>query len=331
MSSSSKLDYLSKYYSSSSAAAADHYAEKGQKKEKKKKRSRSENQSTAGTLQIIDDQSDMLPRPLIHRDRFQKMEKEENESLHRRKRFDSSDSESELNETEEDGPLVVQLDNRSSDVQLPQTMNPQLHKHHHHHSKKQRRYDSDDDDAADEKRGQQQTQNDTVYRDKQGKKLNIKDEQDKHQKQVQESLELQQKQKILLNMGGAQKALIEARSTEFKDIQQSSFARGIDDEQLEDWRRNQVRDGDPMASYMSSSKNAASSSSSSKQRNQDTLLQQHPRYKGPTPKPNRFLLPPGYRWDGVDRGNGFEDLVLAKTNVKSQEREDAYKRSTADM
>ena len=56
-----------------------------------------------------------------------------------------------------------------------------------------------------------------------------------------------------------------------------------------------------------------------------------PMYKGPPPKPNRYGIRPGYRWDGIDRGNGFEDRLLGSLHSKGRKKEEAYKWSSADM
>lgn len=56
----------------------------------------------------------------------------------------------------------------------------------------------------------------------------------------------------------------------------------------------------------------------------------NPKYQGSS-MPNRFGILPGYRWDGVDRSNGYEKKWFEARNTKKAVEEEAYKWSTADM
>lgn len=61
------------------------------------------------------------------------------------------------------------------------------------------------------------------------------------------------------------------------------------------------------------------------------LFLEKPVYKGPVPPPNRYNIQPGYRWDGVDRSNGYETQLFAKMAEKKATAQMAYKWSVEDM
>ena len=60
------------------------------------------------------------------------------------------------------------------------------------------------------------------------------------------------------------------------------------------------------------------------------LESRKPHFKG-NAVPNRFGIQPGYRWDGVDRSNGYEKAWFARVNKSKATAEESYKWSVEDM
>ncbi|KAG8522190.1 BUD13 [Galemys pyrenaicus] len=159
----------------------------------------------------------------------------------------------------------------------------------------------------------------TVFRDKSGRKRNLKMERLEQRRKAEKDSE---RDELYAQWG---KGLAQSRQQQqnvedaLKEMQKP-LARYIDDEDLDRMLREQEREGDPMANFIK--KNKAKENKNKKER---------PRYNGPAPPPNRFNIWPGYRWDGVDRSNGFEQKRFARLASKKAVEELAYKWSVEDM
>ncbi|KAM4828430.1 BUD13 homolog [Thomomys bottae] len=158
-----------------------------------------------------------------------------------------------------------------------------------------------------------------VFRGKFGRKTNLKLERLEQRRKAEKDSE---RDELYAQWG---KGLAQSRQQQqnvedaIKEMQKP-LARYIDDEDLDRMLREQEREGDPMANFIKKKK--AKESKNKKER---------PRYNGPAPPPNRFNIWPGYRWDGVDRSNGFEQKRFARLASKKAVEELAYKWSVEDM
>jgi len=114
---------------------------------------------------------------------------------------------------------------------------------------------------------------------------------------------------------------LEQRYQEHMHEASKPFARAADDEDLRDHLRQQERLDDPMLEYMRKKK---------RDDNVKKGVLEKPAYIGTYPD-NRFNIKPGYRWDGVDRSNGYEKKFFMMHASKKSIEEEAYRYSTEDM
>lgn len=183
-------------------------------------------------------------------------------------------------------------------------------------------------------------QEETVYRDKRGKKLDMLNE-----FMMQQTLGDSKKKKLEeaqfeWGQGAAQKKEREAKAKELQEMASAPFARTADDPQLEKARKSVMRDGDPMARYFEKKREKEECNREVEEDREETnhqiagstrIKKKHPVYSGPMPAPNRFGIKPGYRWDAVDRGNKFEHKMLIFISDKASLKEDEYKWSVSDL
>uniref|UniRef100_A0A8C4SAE9 BUD13 homolog n=1 Tax=Erpetoichthys calabaricus TaxID=27687 RepID=A0A8C4SAE9_ERPCA len=160
-------------------------------------------------------------------------------------------------------------------------------------------------------------QAETVVRDKSGKKKVI----DQEQKEDKEKAEKAEKY-AQWGKGLAQGRMQQYNMEEALKESQKPLARHIDDEDIDKMLREQEREGDPMAGLLRKKK---------EKEDQKKGIKERPKYKGPAPPPTRYNIQPGYRWDGVDRSNGFEKRLYSRMADKKATQEIAYKWSVENM
>ncbi|RLN70184.1 hypothetical protein BBJ28_00000267 [Nothophytophthora sp. Chile5] len=173
----------------------------------------------------------------------------------------------------------------------------------------------------------------TVYRDKRGRKLDMLNEMVRQQEVLDGKREREAREEYEWGTGEVQKRELKSQQELLQQMKQMPFARHEDDEELERNRRERVRAFDPINSKVFQEDVLAGpdklKKKSKKGRKKDTKVK--PKYSGPPAPPNRFGIMPGYRWDGVVRGTGWEEKLLMRQNANAAFSEEAYKYAVADM
>ncbi|KAK8079995.1 Cell cycle control protein [Apiospora hydei] len=147
----------------------------------------------------------------------------------------------------------------------------------------------------------------TVYRDATGRRVDVSMKRAEARRLAAEAAAKEQAKKDALR-GEVQQEEARRRREELDDVRIKGVARHADDEDMNAELKAQSRWGDTMADFVGKSDGGGGGGSGAlvkagggKKKTKD----RRPVYQGAAP-PNRYGIKPGYRWDGVDRGNGFE-------------------------
>jgi len=155
----------------------------------------------------------------------------------------------------------------------------------------------------------------TIHRDQSGRKIDMKAAKAEAARKKRE-VEEREAQKMEWGKGLVQREEQEKRKLELEKQKTRGFARYADDKDLNEELKAQDRWNDPAAAFLTKKTSKGP---------------RKPQYSGPPPPPNRFGIKPGYRWDGVDRGNGFEKKVFQHANERKRKGLESYQWGAEDM
>lgn len=147
-------------------------------------------------------------------------------------------------------------------------------------------------------------QQETIYRDASGRIINVAMKRAEVRRAEEEKKAKEEQAKEAL-MGDVQRQQREERRQKLEEARAMPVARTIEDEAMNEELREVQRWNDPAAQFLTKSKGPGVSASG------------RPLYKGSF-QPNRYQIRPGHRWDGVDRGNGFEKEWFATRNRRGR-------------
>lgn len=149
----------------------------------------------------------------------------------------------------------------------------------------------------------------TIYRDASGRIINVAMKRAEARKKADEEAAKAIAQ-TEAQKGDVQRAERARRKEAVKEAKFMPLARYVDDVELNEELKEKDRWNDPAAQFLRKTKKEKS-------------VTGKPFYSGPF-MPNRYGIRPGHKWDGVDRGNGFEKEYFAANNRRRDLKELDY-------
>ncbi|KAF1842565.1 uncharacterized protein K460DRAFT_380391 [Cucurbitaria berberidis CBS 394.84] len=146
------------------------------------------------------------------------------------------------------------------------------------------------------------TAQETIYRDASGRIINVAMKRAEARKKAEDE-ERKKLEKEKAARGDVQNAEATRRKQQLQDAKTMTVARHADDAEMNDELKERSQWNDPAAGFLRKKKAGRS-------------ITGKPLYQGAF-QPNRYGIRPGHRWDGVDRGNGFESQWFNSRNKKA--------------
>jgi pre-mRNA-splicing factor CWC26 len=142
----------------------------------------------------------------------------------------------------------------------------------------------------------------TIYRDASGRIINVAMKRAEARKKAEEE-ERKKREEDKAARGDVQNAEAKRRKQQLADAKTMTIARYADDAELNDELKERGHWNDPASGFL-------------RQKKAGRSITGKPLYQGAF-QPNRYNIRPGHRWDGIDRGNGFEKQWFDSRNRKA--------------
>jgi pre-mRNA-splicing factor CWC26 len=214
------------------------------------------------------------------------------------------DEEPVIEDEDEDRGVVKMSDGTHAGLQTAASVTAQMEKRR----REERAQWEAEERAAGRKPGAKgkHREEETVYRDATGRRIDISMRRAEARREA-EMAERKEKEEKEAQMGDVQRAMKAQRREQLEEARFIPLARTADDEEMNRELKERVRWDDPAAMFLREKKEGKSVSGK-------------PVYKGVFP-PNRYGIRPGYRWDGVDRSNGWEGEIFKARNRRTRNKE----------